>query len=49
VFEIVPALLGRVEGVDVADSSPERADRPGTDAPEMSFEFGERHLNWVEV
>ena len=46
---LVPTFLFGVEGADVADGPPEGVDCPGADAPEMSLELGEGHLDRIEV
>ncbi len=48
-FEVVPAFFGCVEIADVTGRSPKGVDGPGLDAAEMGLEFGERHLDRVEV
>lgn len=48
-LEVVPAFFGCVEIANVADRSPKCIDGAGFDATEMGLEFGERHLDGVEV
>jgi hypothetical protein len=48
-LEEVPAFVGGVKVADIADGTPEVVDVPGLDAPEMGFEFGEGHFDWIEI
>ncbi len=48
-FELVPALVWRVEGADVADGLPESFDESGADTSQMDLERGESQFDGVQV
>ncbi len=47
--EAVTTLVRVRQVADEADDLPEIVDDPGTDPPEMSFQFGERRLDGIKI
>ena len=49
VLEIIPAFLRGIEVADVAESFPKVIDGPCSNPPKVCLEFGESHLDGIEV